>query len=308
MQWQIGDIKVTSIVEQPLGGFEMLMPTATSEIVKNVPWLKPNFVDDEGIMQGLVQGFVVEAGSLKIMIDTCIGNDKQLSMTEWHQKQFPFLERLEEAGYSPDDIDIVLCTHLHLDHIGWNTYLDGETWKPTFPNARYLFAKVEYDNFLAALESEPLSMENVKDKTEQLAVLMDITNRETYVDSIRPVVEAGLVDFVETNHQVCEGVHLTPTHGHTEGHVSVLIESNGQRAMVTGDMLHHPLQIARPEIWTIVDEDRQRAVKTRERILQESEENGQLVIGSHFCEPTAGYIRKHDGEYKFDIESQGASE
>src|SRR5690606_7188683 len=128
---------------------------------------------------------------------------------------------LVAAGYDPDTVDIVLCTHLHFDHVGWNTRWDGTRWVPTFPNARYLFGKGEYDHW-----------KHHDDGSH---------NMDHFADAIDPVVEAGLVDFIPAEHQVCAEVSLFPTPGHTPGHVSVLIRSQGQEAVITGDLMHHPL-------------------------------------------------------------------
>jgi glyoxylase-like metal-dependent hydrolase (beta-lactamase superfamily II) len=184
-----------------------------------------------------------------------------------------FLDALAAAGYTTDDIDIVLCTHLHFDHVGWNTRLVDGAWVPTFPKARYLFGRVEWAHWQVTDHSY-------------------INHDET----VQPIVDAGLADLVETTHQVCDEIRLTPTPGHTPGHVSVVIESGGERAVITGDMAHHPLQFARPDIGMEADSDGDQAALTRRAFVAERSADGALVIGTHFATPTAGRIEP-DGEH-----------
>lgn len=308
MQWVIGDIKVTSIVEQDLGDLATLIPGATAEVLDKVNWLRPDFVDGDGTMTGLIQTFIVETPALKIVVDTCVGNDKERPAIEaWHRKQRKFLEKLEAAGYPPASIDVVLCTHMHFDHVGWNTYLDGGHWKPTFPNARYLFAEKEFQHWGKESEKPALDPAQATSQEEMLHALLDMLTRQTRLDSVNPVVEAGLSDLVPQDHQVCPGVHLTPTPGHTPGHVSVVITSRGETAFITGDVIHHPVQVAVPELFTIADSSAEGAQLTRKEILSQLADGDTLLIGSHFSEPTAGYVQKDQGGYRLSRDRPGAS-
>lgn len=310
MQLVMGDVKITTIVEQPLIEIEKLIPDVVAYL-PTVDWLKPHYVDDCGIMKGLVQAFVIETSDKKIMVDTCVGNEKNLEvMAHWHQQHYPFLERLAEAGYSPEDIDIVLCTHLHLDHIGWNTYKDGDVWKPTFPNAEYLFARVEYEGFMAQKNAEPPSLPNIaEDHPDYQAQMMDYQvgvvlkslAADNYVESIQPVFDAGLVTLVETDHQVCEQVSLLPTHGHSVGHVSILVQSADEKAVITGDAIHHPVQMAYPEISPVIDHDGKQAAATRKSLLDNATKDGTRVFGSHFCEPNGCKVLVDGKGYRFDL-------
>lgn len=294
MRWTIGEITVTAIVEHEMAGFEVIMPSATPERIAAVPWLAPDFVDETGSLKGAVQAFVVETPTCRIAIDTCVGNDKnRLAMAEWNQHHGPFLERMRQAGYPPECIDFTVCTHLHIDHVGWNTYLDGGVWKPTFPNARYLFAKAEFDFWQEAIKGPPLSLADATNPTELFSAAGDADTRAAHADSIQPVVDAGLVDLVATDHVICEGVRLVPSHGHTPGHVSIEISSGGETALITGDAIHHPVQIAFPDISTHVDFDGDAARETRIGLLQGAQASGLLLIGTHFAAPTAGRIRPH---------------
>jgi glyoxylase-like metal-dependent hydrolase (beta-lactamase superfamily II) len=189
--------------------------------------------------------------------------------------QTDFLRDLREAGYPPETIDTVLCTHLHVDHVGWNTMLVDGQWVPTFPNARYLFAKTEWEHW---------------DANEDESVYGPVL-----ADSVRPVVEAGLVDLVDVAHRVCEQVCLEPTPGHTPGHVSVHIRSGGAEALITGDCIHHPVQMSRPDWCSSADVDQAQGQKTRESLLERYVDDDILIIGTHFATPTAGHVKRLDG-------------
>lgn len=294
MKWTIGEITVTAIVEHEMAGFEVIMPAATPERTASAEWLRPHFIDKSGSLKGAVQAFVVEAPGCRMVIDTCVGNDKnRLAMEQWNQHHGPFLERMEQAGYPPESIDFTVCTHLHVDHVGWNTYLENGVWKPTFPNARYLFAKPEFDFWQEALNAPALSLADASNPTELFSAAGDADTRAAHADSIQPVVDAGLVDLVATDYVICEGVRLVPSHGHTPGHVSIAISSQGETALITGDSIHHPVQIAFPGIRTHLDFDADLAEATRLSLLRDAEASGLLLIGTHFAAPTAGRICQH---------------
>jgi glyoxylase-like metal-dependent hydrolase (beta-lactamase superfamily II) len=299
MKWRVGDIEITSIIEQGLADLATLMPGATPGVVDEIEWLRPDFVDSGGEMTGLIQAFVVETPERRIVVDTCVGNDKERPAIEaWHRKQRAFLETLESAGYRPGSIDVVLCTHMHFDHVGWNTYLDGSRWKPTFPNARYLFAEEEFRHWEKYVEGLALDPSRARSQSERIDALLDGMMRQTRVDSILPIVEAGLSELVPHDYLIGAGVRLTPTPGHTPGHVSVEVASEGQTALITGDAVHHPIQIAKPELFTIADSSREGGERTRRALLGKLANGDTLLIGSHFSEPTAGYVRKEANGYR----------
>lgn len=276
-QWQIGEVRITKIVEiEALGGMSFILPQAQPEAVKPLAWMIPHFMNEAGKLIASVHALVVETPTLTLVVDTCIGNDKErMPNKNWHKMQTRFLEDFRAAGFDPEKIDAVLCTHLHVDHVGWNTYWDGSAWKPTFPNARYLMAKSEFDYW-----------ESHEDA---------VTPHQVFLDSVAPVVEAGLVDLVETTHEVCPEVRLVPTLGHTPGHVSVRIQSQGQEALITGDFLHHPCQMAHPEWASAVDYDAEASTATRWRMLEAYAGTDNLLIGTHFAGPTAGRVVR-DGQ------------
>lgn len=282
-QWQIGNVKITRIVEMEVaGGSRFILPDATREACLPISWLSPHFMDAEGNLIMSIHALVVDTGERRILVDTCIGNDKQRSIPNWSNLQTSFLEDLAAAGYPRESIDTVLCTHMHVDHVGWNTMLvDGE-WVPTFANARYLLAEREF-RYWDEAEPDPL-------------------NDGILADSVRPVVEAGLVDLVDWDHRVCPEVSLEPTPGHTPGHVSVRIRSEGAEALITGDFMHHPCQMTRTEWCSPADFDAGAARATRESVLAACAGTDVLVIGTHFATPTAGRVRSlAEGGYWLDV-------
>lgn len=274
--WQIGDVKVTRVVEMEMaGGSKFILPDATPADVAPIEWMQPHFATPEGKLIMSVHALVIDTGSMRIVVDTCIGNDKERSMPTWNNLQTSFLEDLTGAGYAPETIDAVMCTHLHVDHVGWNTRLVDGKWVPTFTNARYLMAEKEWA-YWDANEDE-----------DKYGPIM--------ADSVRPVVEAGLADFVSETYEICPGVVLEPTPGHTPGHVSVHITSNGEEALITGDCIHHPVQMTRTDWCSSADYDQAQGRTTREGLLAKYVDSDVLVIGTHFATPTAGKVRALDG-------------
>jgi glyoxylase-like metal-dependent hydrolase (beta-lactamase superfamily II) len=208
----------------------------------------------------------------QIMLDTCIGNDRQREFPVFTNMQTSFLADLAHSGFKPENIDTVLCTHLHFDHVGWNTQLVDGKWVPTFPNARYLFGRKEYAHW------------KMLEETHGYHDLNHMT------DAIKPVLDADLVDLIDIDHNICPELSLMPTPGHTPGHVSICIESKGEKAVITGDMMHHPIQFERPGDLARFDMNREVASQTRVGFVDSMANSGTLVIGSHFNEPTGGYV------------------
>ena len=274
-QWQVGEVKITRIVEMEIaGGTEFILPDATREACQPIDWLKPHFMDDDGNLIMSIHALVVDTGERRIIVDTCIGNDKERNIPNWSNLQTSFLEDLSAAGYPRESIDTVMCTHLHVDHVGWNTMLVDGQWVPTFPNARYLLADKEWAYWDANEDNDAYG--------------------PVLADSVRPVVEAGLVDFVSETHEICEQVWLEPTPGHTPGHVSVHISSCGQEALITGDCIHHPVQMTRTEWCSSADYNQAEALATRVALLKKYVDRNVLIIGTHFATPTAGHVKQLD--------------
>jgi glyoxylase-like metal-dependent hydrolase (beta-lactamase superfamily II) len=283
MKWRIGDVTVTKIVElEVTGGSRFILPRATYEEALRIGWLQPHFADQRGRLKMSIHALVVETPDRRIIVDTCLGNDKQnRRIPGWNNLQGPFLADLAAAGYARQSIDTVLCTHLHVDHVGWNTMLVGSTWVPTFPRARYLMGRIEFAHWREQRERDDMA--------------------DVFADSVAPIHEAGLAELVETDHRVCDEVSLVPTIGHTPGHVSVRISSRGEEALITGDFMHHPCQIARPDWSSTADSDPEQARLTRERMLAELCGQPVLVIGTHFAGATAGHIVRDGETYRLAV-------
>ena len=279
LSWQVGRVKITRIVEMDLPVPATVFPQATPETLRKSAWLYPHFVsEDDAILKLSVHALLVEAPGLRLVVDTCVGNDRPREITGGLPLATPFLQHLGEAGWSREGVDVVVCTHLHTDHVGWNTMLENGKWTPTFPKARYLIGRREF-GFWSACDDE-----------EQQAMLGD---------SIKPIFDAGLVQLVELDHVISPEIRLTPSVGHTPGHVSVMIESEGERAVITGDMAHHPCQMAHPD-WSL-DADPKAAALTRRRLFAEWADQPILVIGTHFAAPTAGQVVRDGAAFRFAV-------
>ncbi|MCF8467975.1 MAG: MBL fold metallo-hydrolase [Sneathiella sp.] len=269
--WQVGSVKITRVVEvEAMGGTRFILPQATPEAIKPIDWLIPHFASEEGKLIMSIHALIIDTGVRRIIVDTCLGNDKKREIPAWNMLQTTFLADLEAAGYPRESIDTVLCTHLHVDHVGWNTMLVDGKWVPTFPNARYLIGEKEWAHWSCASQAE----------------FGDVIG-----DSVSPIVDAGLADFVDMDHQICEEVSLFPSTGHTPGHVCVQIRSGGGEAVITGDSMHHPCQIAHPEWSSAADTDQDAARRTREGFLKKYSNSDTLIIGTHFAGPTAGHLK-----------------
>jgi glyoxylase-like metal-dependent hydrolase (beta-lactamase superfamily II) len=285
INWAIGKVKIIQIVELEAGDIiQEILPNATPDIIKKISWLQPHFADKKGKLKALVQSFIIDTGDKIILIDTCIGNNKnRKDIPSWGNLQTKFLDHMKNIGYQPKDINIVLCTHLHFDHVGWNTKLENGVWVPTFPNARYLFAEEEYNYWKEKPGSE------IEDDHNGIE------------DSVKPIVELGLSDLVPVNYFITNEISIFPTFGHTPSHVSVLIISDGVQAVITGDCIHHPCQIAYPDWSTLADSNQEQARHSREDFLKRFADTNTLIIGSHFAYPTAGYIEKKDDRFKLIV-------
>jgi glyoxylase-like metal-dependent hydrolase (beta-lactamase superfamily II) len=283
--WQVGDVHIARIVE--VNAWEdditMCIPDATPELVKSLPWLQPHFATPEGRMLLSFQCFVLSTQGRNVMIDTCIGADREREFPVFTHMQTTFLEDLAAAGFPHEAITDVLCTHLHFDHVGWNTRLVDGKWVPTFPGARYYFGRREWEHWKHLLDT---------DGYHHLAHVKD---------SIEPVFEAGLVELIEPDFQLTGELSLIPTPGHTPGHVSVLIQSRGQSAVITGDIMHNPIQVALPAREGTFDMDKPRGAQTRVEFVERFSESGTLVIGTHFADPTAGHIVKDGPSWKLKV-------
>lgn len=279
-RWRIGTATITRVVEMegPSPG-TFLFPQATPEKLLQHAWLRPHFLDPEGRVIASVHCFVIQSAGRSIVVDTCVGNDKPREVKAWHMRQGRFLADLAEAGFEREKVDTVLCTHLHVDHVGWNTMWVEGRWIPTFPNARYLLGAKEWEFF----SQEP-----------------EGPDREVRNDSVRPILEAGLADLVPMDHAITSEVSLEPTPGHTPGHVSVRIRSQGEEAVITGDLMHHPVQCAEPAWASRFDVDPDAARRTRREFLEKQASRRVLVLGTHFATPTGGRVVRDGKAFRFE--------
>ncbi|HEV3114499.1 MAG TPA: MBL fold metallo-hydrolase [Candidatus Binataceae bacterium] len=277
-EWRIGDLKVVKVLEhEDLWQGRIIAPMMTAEnVLKEADWLVPRFANEQGRLRLSFHSLIVESGSLRILIDTCVGDDKQRNFPRWNLRHSSYLSDLEKAGYPRESIDRVVCTHLHIDHVGWNAMLQNGRWVPTFPNARYLVHRQEWEHWI---DSDDAAIG----------------------DSVRPVFDAGLVDMVDLESKIGAEVSLEPSPGHTPGHVCVRISSRGEEAVITGDMVHHPIQFARPYWACFADADPELARRTRRAFAQRYADGPVMVLGTHFAAPTAGHIVTRDDAFYFQV-------
>jgi glyoxylase-like metal-dependent hydrolase (beta-lactamase superfamily II) len=277
---QIGEIEVYRIIEmeEPFIPIQEFLHDATPEaIAPHRHWLEPRALEPvTGNMIIPVQSFLIKTPHHTILIDTCIGCRKtQTRRMQWHDRRDEtWLHNLHAAGVSEADIDYVFCTHLHLDHTGWNTVLKDGRWQPTFPNARYVVSKEEY----AAAEQN---------------------NDIIFQENVLPVMEAGQFDLVDMDFALNDLIWLEPTTGHTAGHVAVNFNSQGQRATMSGDLMHSPVQCAEPDWSAWIDADAEKARETRRKFLDRYCEVDHLIMTSHFPSPSIGHIVRGHGAFDF---------
>lgn len=278
---QIGDITIDSILElevllaTPVDFFNEAKPEA---VAAQRHWLEPKALDPEtGKIILPVQSYLVRTRHHTILIDTCIGchkSDDQIP--EWQDRRDEtWLHNLEATGVGPGDIDYVFCTHLHLDHCGWNTQLIDGRWVPTFPNAKYIIARAEY-------------------------VACEAGGSVDFQENVLPVMEAKQAVLVETDYALDDQVWLVPTPGHTPGHVAVNIASQGQNAVMSGDLIINPIQLAHPDWGPNSDYDRAVSAVTRKTFLDLHCDTDTLVLTAHFPLPSVGRVVPHS-ERPFDF-------
>jgi glyoxylase-like metal-dependent hydrolase (beta-lactamase superfamily II) len=279
----LGEIRIDRIVEQQgpfVDAFEFF-PSLTAELLdEHRAWLQPTYIDMAGRVVLCVQSYLVRTPRHTILIDSCVGNHKpRPSRPAWDRLASERYERgLAAAGIDLADVDVVMCTHLHVDHVGWNTRLENGRWVPTFPNARYLFARRELEFWTTLHADDPQSLPWI-------------------ADSVLPVVAAGRAEPVTSDHQLDELVRLIPTPGHTIDHFSVLVGRPGSDALITGDMIHSPLQARFPELGMFRDHDAALAGRTRRRIFEQLCDAPTLLCTAHFPEPSVGRLRRRDAGY-----------
>lgn len=280
-RWRVGAVAVTAVVEHQTDRIppEFFFPEGSAPEVAHEDWLFPAYAAADGTIALRVQAFLVEVAGRVVLVDPCVGNRKQRAMPFWHQQQFPWLERFRAAGFDPDTVDTVVHTHLHADHVGWDTHLVDGAWRPTFPSARHLYVGAELEHW------------RHEDQRR---------DEDVYADSVEPIFAAGLADIVDADTDLGDGLRLVSTPGHTPGHASLEIAPAGDgAAVVSGDLLHHPVQLAHPEWREVADVDPDVARTTRTEFLARHANTGALVLGTHFPTAPAGFIHSRDDRWRF---------
>jgi glyoxylase-like metal-dependent hydrolase (beta-lactamase superfamily II) len=290
---ELGRAQVTRVPESEGSRVALarLFPRAeAAALAPHRHWLEPHYVAGTDMIMN-VQAYVVRTRHHVILVDSCVGNDKVRKYPEYNQLQGPWLQTLAAAGVAPEQVDFVMCTHLHFDHVGWNTRLADGRWVPTFPNARYLFGRIEWEYWKAEYEAgrEPYG---------------------SFADSVLPVFEAGRAVMVEADHAIDDEVWLELTPGHTPGHVCVHVGTGagtgagaraaGGRAIMTGDMLHHPAQCAMTHWEVGATANGDLAARTRRAFMQRHANSGRRILAAHFPAPRGGYIEAAGDAWRFE--------
>ncbi|WP_205042308.1 MBL fold metallo-hydrolase [Rhodoligotrophos defluvii] len=288
---RIGEVSVARIEEMLTPGFDpaFLFPAYSPALLEAFPILKsPNFLDPaSGKLMSSMHSWLLRVGDDVVLIDTGCGNHKHrapAAFQRFHMLNLPYLDRLAAAGVAPEDVTYVINTHLHVDHVGWNTVLIDGRWVPTFPKARYIFGAREYANWTSdgrSLRAQP-------------------EGGPVITDSVMPVVEAGLVDFVEPGDRLLGVITFDAAPGHTDGQLNIRVESNGEMGIFTADVLHQPMQIVCPTLNSRFCEDNERAPATRARLLNMAAEANAILFPQHFGAPHAGYARREGAGFAFE--------
>ncbi len=272
---RLGETSIARIEESYFTDFKAadFFPDWRPEVVdEHRRWLVPgHFEEARGTLKLSVHSWLIRTPRHTVLVDACVGNDKRSDTPAWHMKSWPYLARLAAAGVGPEHVDFVLCTHMHADHVGWNTRLSNGRWVPTFPNARYVFGKTEYEAY-TAIDRETAG------------------GRPSFQESVLPVVQAGRALMVEGPHALGDGFLIEPAPGHTPGHVTIKLDAGEDRAIFTGDIMHHALQVHYPRWSTEFCADPEMARVTRRRVLEYCAESGALLMPAHFGAPHAARI------------------
>jgi glyoxylase-like metal-dependent hydrolase (beta-lactamase superfamily II) len=289
---QVGDIRIDVASEMMIDdGFpaNVLVPSIDMAVVEANRALLVPFCYNEatGGLKLSIHTWVVRHAGKTILIDTCNGNDKNRPGFELaHQLHLPYLERLAAVGVKPEEVDMVMCTHLHVDHCGWNTCLKDGKWVPTFPNARYLFSRQELDQWTPGSPSyAPAEI-----------------NQNVLEDSVLPVIEAGLVDLIDGDRDLEEGMRIELAPGHTNGSIVLKMNSKGRHAMFVGDTMHSPVQVLRPEWSSGFCLDPVRSAQTRRKLVEFAADHDALLMPAHFPPPHAVRVKRAGEHFTFTAE------
>jgi glyoxylase-like metal-dependent hydrolase (beta-lactamase superfamily II) len=262
-----------------------IFPDYDQEIAaKHAHWMAPNHYDPgRDLIKLSVHSWLLQVDGKKFLIDCCCGNDRpRKARPFWNMLNTPYLDRLAAAGARPDDIDFVMCTHLHHDHVGWNTQLRDGRWVPTFPNARYVFSKPDFE-YYRDLDADPGNTEPVE--------------FGTFRECVMPIVEGGHADLVTGPHRLSEFLDIIPAPGHSAGHVVFRLASGGAQALFIGDIFHHLLQVYYPDWNFPKNSNAEEARTSRRMVLDLAASSGALVFPGHVGAPFAGHIEAAAGGF-----------
>ena len=285
-RFDVGTVRIDRVVESEmplLDPLELFGDATSAAIASQMDWLAPRFYDEVSkLLVVPIQGFVVRARDKVLVVDTCVGDCKERKRPEFRCQRRDWLGAVQALGVAPESVDYVICTHFHVDHVGWNTRLEDGRWVPTFPNARYLFTREEWDYWSAPAAA--LAMQRTGD----------------YIgDSVLPIVQAGLADFVALDHQVLPEIRFIPAAGHTPGFVCVDVRCGTDRLVLAGDLLHSPLQCVFPQWSTRFCADPQASARTRMRLLSQWADARTVIMPTHFPSPSAGVVERRHGAFFF---------
>jgi glyoxylase-like metal-dependent hydrolase (beta-lactamase superfamily II) len=286
---KIGDFTLDRVIEmeQPLFDAQTFLPDSTPDVIQaNRDWLYPNFIDPKSNNLIInVQSYILRTPRYTILVDACVGNDKpRPARPMWNMMNNPWLDDLAAAGVKPEEVDFVMCTHLHVDHVGWNTRLVDGRWVPTFPNAKYIFGKKEFEFWME------------RDKSGEEGPVPNVYN-----DSIGPVMDANQAVLVEMDHQFDNGIWFEPAPGHTPGNFVIHLESGASKALLTGDVMHHPIQLIRPEWSSRACEDKLQSAVTRRALIERYADTDTLIAPAHFASPSTGHICSHGDGFRYKL-------
>jgi glyoxylase-like metal-dependent hydrolase (beta-lactamase superfamily II) len=286
----VGEFSVERVVEHegPFAALQQIIPQITSgQIDANAHWLKPLFVDADNNAIMSFHSYILKTPHHTILIDACVGNHKpRPARPGWHLQNNGYLQAMARLGVAPESIDFVCCTHMHADHVGWNTQLVNGLWVPTFANAKYVFAKTEYTHWEQAHRTA-------------LATGQAVPNHGSFADSVLPVVDAGQAMLVAEDFEFEEGVYLQAARGHTPGNCMLHAHSQGAHAVFSGDILHTPAQLIDLNWSSHFCYDAQASAQTRKDLVHSLSDTSSLLLAAHFSGPVAGRIVSHGDQFRF---------
>jgi glyoxylase-like metal-dependent hydrolase (beta-lactamase superfamily II) len=287
LTFAVGDLTIHRVIESEAPLFDPLtfFPTLTRELLEeNLSWLRPDFIDPvSGQLILCIQSYIVRTPHHNILIDSCVGNHKDRPTHPfWSGLTSDRYEKnLAATGLGVNDIDFVMCTHMHVDHVGWNTRLENGRWVPTFPNAKYVFTARELEFWTEKERTDP-------------------GKQPWIVDSVLPIVQAGRQELVTNTHELTDVVRLIPTPGHTIDHYSVRIGRPGADAVIGGDMIHSPIQARYPELWMRADYDRPQGGQSRRALFGQLCDTSTLLCTGHFPSPSKGRLTAWGDGFRYN--------